>query len=88
MKEESITELIVLFLFAIFRFPMWTAVMKQHFKYGNVTVSSSNVESYFNDLKNRLLRNLPYRVDDFVLKHNKVLEGETYLSILLFCLIY
>lgn len=56
--------------------PLWTALMRPYFKYGKITASSSTVESYFNDLKNRQLKKLPQRVDDFLVNHLRYIEGE------------
>lgn len=58
-------------------FLLWSGVLKSVFKYGDETESSSIVESYFNDLKNRTFcsRDLPLRVDKFFLSHHKAING-------------
>jgi len=51
--------------------------MIKHFNISEITASSSSVESYFNDLKNRSFHNdnLPLRVDKFICKHIKEIDG-------------
>lgn len=58
-------------------YPLWSAIMTQHYNVNELTASSANVESYFNDLKNRSFHNdkLPIRADKFVCKHMKEIEG-------------
>lgn len=53
--------------------PLWSCISRNTFKYGRIPASSVPVESKFNDLKNRLLRNssLPMRADGFISKHVK-----------------
>ncbi|KAL4083153.1 hypothetical protein QTP88_028519 [Uroleucon formosanum] len=49
-------------------FPCWSSIMVSSFGYGDPTVSSSRVESNFNQLKNRLYKQqvMPLRVDTFI----------------------
>lgn len=49
-------------------FPCWSGIMRQKFGCGEETASSSRIESNFNHIKNRVLKNsnLPLRVDSFV----------------------
>lgn len=58
-------------------YPLWSAIMIKHFNITELTASSSSVESYFNDLKKRSFYNdnLPLRVDKFVCKHIKEIDG-------------
>jgi len=48
--------------------PCWSAIMRQHFGFGEETASSSRIECNFNHIKNRVFKNshLPLRVDSFV----------------------
>lgn len=48
-------------------FPCWSAIMRQHFGFGEETASSSRIEC-FNHIKNRVFKNshLPLRVDSFI----------------------
>ena len=57
--------------------PLWTGIMLPFFGKGGKTVSSTCVESSFNNLKNRIFsaEELPARVDDFILKHIKAIDG-------------
>jgi len=56
---------------------LWSAIIIKHFNVNELTASSSSVDSYFNDLKNRSFHNdnLPLRVDKFVCKHIKEIDG-------------
>ena len=49
-------------------FPRWSSITINIFRYGTSTASSSRIESNFNHIKNRVLKNehLPLRVDKFV----------------------
>ncbi|KAL5239173.1 hypothetical protein ACI65C_006583 [Semiaphis heraclei] len=49
-------------------FPCWSSIMVSSFGYGDLIVSSSRVESNFNQLKNRLFKQqvMPIRVDSFM----------------------
>ncbi|XP_044727725.1 modular serine protease-like [Chrysoperla carnea] len=57
-------------------FVMWTGVLSSKYM-ATVTASSSYVESYFNDLKNSVLKNenLPIRADKFFVHHVRSIEG-------------
>lgn len=57
--------------------PLWTAVMAPLFKNSCSIASSAPVESNFNNIKNRLFRDkqLPLRIDDFILAHIQSIEG-------------
>ena len=57
--------------------PLWSAIMVPYFKKGRKTATSTCVESSFNNLKNRIFtaNELPARVDDFVSKHIKAIDG-------------
>lgn len=57
--------------------------MVPHYGYGKSTATSASVESFFNDLKNRVFKHtvLPLRVDDFILHHIKSVEGSMKLAV-------
>jgi len=63
-------ELVPLVIKSMKLYPCWSGIMTKYFGYGEATVSSSRVESNFNQIKNRLFKteNLPVRVNDFVQK--------------------
>jgi len=54
-------------------FPLFSETMRAIFGNGSINATSAAVESEFNDLKNRTLRDvsLPMRADKFVSKRNK-----------------
>jgi len=56
----------------------WSGVITKIFKYGNATVSSCQVESNFNNIKNKVFNrdNLPIRVDGFVEKLVSYYNGD------------
>lgn len=56
---------------------LWSEIMTKYFNNSGLTASSAIIESAFNDLKNRSFHNdnLPIRVDKFVCKHVKDVEG-------------
>lgn len=58
-------------------FPLWTNIMVPAFKCPNITASSAPVESDFNQLKNRTLRNecKLMTLDRFVLTHLNAISG-------------
>lgn len=39
---------------------LWSGIMGKLFKYGDNPPSSTAIESYFNDLKNRVLKHISY----------------------------
>lgn len=49
-------------------YPCWSGTMTKVFGFGEVTVSSSHIESNFNQIKNGVFKTdiLPIRVDNFV----------------------
>ncbi|CAI6370091.1 unnamed protein product [Macrosiphum euphorbiae] len=68
-------------------FPCWSAIMIDTFGYGEEIASSSRIESNFNHIKNRVIKNdkLPIRVDSFVEKllsyyrgNELLIQGESY----------
>lgn len=65
------------------RLPLWSAVMKPHFKSPKILASSSNVESNFNIIKNVIMKDtrLPVRIDAFLQKYLKAINGSTKLAI-------
>lgn len=64
------------FLKLLRTYPLWSAILIKHFNISELTASSSSVESYFNDLKNRSFNNdnILLRVDKFVCKHIKEID--------------
>lgn len=60
---------------------MWGCVIHNDFEFDGKQSSSAAVESDFNDIKNRLCKDvsLPIRVDEFVQKHITYLSGKLYL---------
>jgi len=57
-------------------FPLWTNV---GIDYGTSHATSSYVESYFNDIKTRILKTGSMRVDKFLIKHAHDIQGATLL---------
>jgi len=74
-------ELIPLVIKCMKLYPCWSGIMTKWFGYGEATVSSSRVESNFNQIKNRVFKteNLPIRVDDFVQKLINYYKGDNLL---------
>lgn len=62
----------------IAKIPLWTNVMVQYFKSPYQTATSSNIESYFKNIKTLLLNNRKglLKVDDFIKRHIDYLSGE------------
>jgi len=56
-------------------FPLWTSVGMEC----SAHATSSYVESYFNDIKTRILKTGPLRVDKFLIKHVNDIQGATLL---------
>lgn len=67
------------------RLPLWSPVMRQHYKSTHLTGISTDIESRFNILKNNVFRNiqLPVRADVFVKKFYAEVNGVSKLSRLL-----
>lgn len=63
-------------------FPLFSEIMRAIFGYGYINATSAAVESEFNDLKNRTLKDvsLPIRADKFVSKHISCLSGKIKLT--------
>lgn len=57
-------------------FPLWTSVGMD---YTTSHATSSHVEGYFNDIKTRVLKTGPIRVDKFIIKHVRDIHGATLL---------
>lgn len=70
-------ELTVKLRYLMRTFVLWSAVMNRHYKFSNLKYSSNSVESYFNDLKNRTLKNhsVPLAVDKFFIIHYEAIQG-------------
>lgn len=61
--------------------PLWTSIMRPHFKCGSLIASSSFVEAEFSEIKTRVFKNqLPMRIDKFIIKHLEYLEGRLRLT--------
>ena len=60
------------------RLTLWSYVCRDDFEYGRVPATSAQVESDFNNIKNRLFKNknLPMRFDDFIEVHVAHLNGK------------
>lgn len=57
--------------------PLWTGIMRPHFKIGSTVAKSSPVEGAFSNLKNVVFEGrLPMRVDKFVIEHLNYLDGK------------
>lgn len=64
-------------------FPLFSETIRTIFGYGSINATSAAVESEFNDLKNRTLKDvsLPMRADKFISKHISSLSGKIKLAI-------
>lgn len=64
-------------------FPLYSGVMISEFGYGKINASFSAVESEFNELKHRLLRNdvRPMRIDKFLTTNIRSCAGRTKLAV-------
>lgn len=60
--------------------------MAKSFGYGNLTASSSTVESHINELKHYTGIKSNIRVDDFIKCHTSYLEGKLNYFCLLLCM--
>jgi len=71
-------ELVPLVVKSMKLYPCWSGIMSKCFGYGKATVSTSRIESNFNQIKNRVfkLENLLVRVDDFVQKLIHYYKGD------------
>jgi len=63
-------------------YPCWSGIMTTIFGFGEATVSSSRIESNFNQIKNDVFKteNLPIRVDNFVEKLKHYYRGDHLLT--------
>jgi len=77
-NAQYTTELVPLVIKTMKLYSCWSGIMTNIFGYREATVSSSLVESNFNQIKNRLFKyeNLPIRVDDFVQKLISYYKGD------------
>lgn len=56
--------------------PLWTGVMRPHFKRGTEIATSSSVESCFAEYKSKLFKGtIPMRIDKFIIHHFNYLDG-------------
>lgn len=64
-------------------FPLFTDVMPGIFGYGHIRPTSAAVESEFNDLKNRILKDVmkPMRTDKFIMRHVKSFPGKLKIAV-------
>lgn len=61
--------------------PLWTGVMRPHFKYGTKVTTSSVVESCFATYKSQLSKgNIPMRVDKFITQHFNYIDGRMHID--------
>ncbi|KAF0748883.1 Uncharacterized protein FWK35_00024784 [Aphis craccivora] len=77
-REKYVTESTDLsFVKLLKTYPLWSAIITQHYDFNELTASAVSVESYFNDFKNRSFHNhkLPIRADKFVCKYVKEIES-------------
>ncbi|KAF0746224.1 NOF-FB transposable element protein [Aphis craccivora] len=67
-NAQFVPEIVPIIINTMKLFPCWSNIMINVFRYGDNIASSSRIESNFNNIKNRVLKNdnLPMRVDDFV----------------------
>lgn len=61
------------------RFPIWGSIYNFKYTYGSSRATSAPAEGEFNKIKNNLLANIrqPVRVDQFVDKHLRYLNGKS-----------
>lgn len=58
-------------------FPLWSAVMVDHFSSPNLRASSARVEGYFSTLKSSIVKkNARMRVDKFLVTHLRAIRGD------------
>lgn len=80
-NAQYIPELVPFIIKAMKLYPCWVWSHAEIIFYGDTTVSSSHVERYFNQFKNRAFEgdNLPIRVDDFEEKLTSYSNGDNLL---------
>lgn len=69
-NAQYVPELVPIIINSMKLFPCWSSIMVNVFGFGEEIASSCRIESHFNNLKNRVLKNeeLPIRVDSLVEK--------------------
>jgi len=79
---QYMPELVPLIINVLKLYPCWSGIMKKIFGFGDATVSSSRIESNFNQIKNSVFKNenLPVRVDNFVEKLIHYYRGDHLLT--------
>lgn len=55
-------------------FPIWSCVIQKDFGFGRKPATSAHCESFFNNIKNRDMQDLPLRADTFVACHVELLN--------------
>lgn len=74
-NAQYILTLILLILKSLEMFPLWSNVMCKTFNFPSNLASSAASEADFNNTKNRVFKELPCSVDDFVQCHIDSLDG-------------
>lgn len=60
-----------------FEFPLWSAVMVDHFSSPNLKASSARVEGYFSTLKSSIIKkNTRMREDKYLVTHLRAIRGD------------
>jgi len=79
---QYMPELVPLIINVMKLYPCWSGIMTKIFGFGDATVSSSRIESNFNQIKNGVFKNenLPIRVDNFVEKLIHYYRGDHLLT--------
>lgn len=75
LNSFFLPEFVNIFLQRVKEFPLWTSVGMEC----SAHATSSYVERYFNDIKTRILKTGPLRVDKFLIKHVNDIQGATLL---------
>jgi len=75
-NAQYIPDVIPFILKSLELLPLWSTVMCKAFKFPVELASSSASEASFNNVKHRIFKELPCRVDDFVQSHLDSLEGQ------------
>jgi len=74
-------ELVKPFMNICLEFPLWSAVMVEHFSSPNQRASSAREEGYFSTLKASIItKNTRLRVDKFLVIHLRAISGDIKIS--------
>lgn len=63
------------------RIALWSNVLNQKFNSANICATSSDVESYFNTIKNLIFKKKINRPDKFIIKHIDFISSEMKISL-------